>query len=1233
MQYGLKRIVLVDSYLEGRVAELDVSGHTNISGENGKGKTSFLKLIPIFNGEKPGNLTTASTGGNLSFNEFYLPRTGSHIVFEYLNQGEPRMVVFCNLANDARHRHLFIDSPFRTDLFINPETEEIYPASTLKQRVIRLGLDHKVVDTTKDYRKILLDGTTPGAYQFCLGPKSSRMGGLSPLFTAMLKRDVKFSHFQEMVQEYALAKIDDDGRKILEGYKTHRGHYIDTLRHYDAYRELESSRDKLEELETQLDANKRAFRTRSAIVVAARELATQIEIAVNELDLAISRAKEQIEQGEITRDNEKAAIETEIEALQDERDPLKSQLNTIIKRKTWFDEQDIPGWQARLNGISDLEGRRDTLERQLTLLENHSEEIRAPIEAQKQARRDQHQETLNRISTEIRRINELYETDRDALNKALKDARAALEEKHKSESDDYQNRAMPLERLRSTLEERQKNPPIPENLRKQEELAEAQAHADEEQRQKAQLAFDEANDHLETAKRRYDQSNSAFTNARNDYDELDDQRSKLVNLLNSGEATLIYFLNQNKPGWEASLGRILSDDILLKKNLSPGIAEQASDNENVCGVTLDFEKLPDRELSRDQLEAQLEELETDLSEASSKLDKAESELDKANTNRQQRETARDKAKRQLAAARAKAKDSSGQLKSIRQDILEEKRNAAKAVQTQIVQCDQEISDLEDQKKAMDRRHRQEKESAEKDADTEIEALKDTRKEALGRLDGQATESGKTLESDLQALDVQLNQALAGKGISPEEISSLKGKIDALKSDISAIREKESTIRAYERFLEEDFVSKDKLDTDVRSLDLAITNKRNEKKSVLEGWKETLNALADDINDKTKEKTRLEGEGLSINTGIVDRTADDAPMVSEDDSALALFRQMDASKLLNQFHDTEKNLARTLTEIRKLGEQFASIFEKYTQTPAAQYWQETMGHWDGSDNKSIDRGRAIIEYFRGGSHGVFYKTIVQGFNSLDQVDTYRRAMEQVERRVKHFNTELAANTSSNLKFNSIESIEPTISFDLDKLDHWKDIEHLANHVRNWRETSNLEDMPDKELIEALRNYIDTFDEARTNVPVNELWRLIHFRFRVVENGHPKTINSPRELAEVSSNGLSYLIMIVVFLGFIAIQRKDRPVHLSWALDELRAFDAGNRALLLDLLRQHRINLITACPEMDHSELSLFNKHYEIAGNRGDIRFVQWVPPEDNLRGQNNPFRTTRDQGIEAPGETV
>lgn len=44
MDYGLSRIILIDSYLPGRSYIIDLNGHTNVMGENGMGKTTLIKL-------------------------------------------------------------------------------------------------------------------------------------------------------------------------------------------------------------------------------------------------------------------------------------------------------------------------------------------------------------------------------------------------------------------------------------------------------------------------------------------------------------------------------------------------------------------------------------------------------------------------------------------------------------------------------------------------------------------------------------------------------------------------------------------------------------------------------------------------------------------------------------------------------------------------------------------------------------------------------------------------------------------------------------------------------------------------------------------------------------------------------------------------------------------------------------------------------------------------------------
>lgn len=48
----LTKIVLVDSLCDGLIAELRMDGNTSLNGTNAIGKTSFLKLIPIFFGHR-----------------------------------------------------------------------------------------------------------------------------------------------------------------------------------------------------------------------------------------------------------------------------------------------------------------------------------------------------------------------------------------------------------------------------------------------------------------------------------------------------------------------------------------------------------------------------------------------------------------------------------------------------------------------------------------------------------------------------------------------------------------------------------------------------------------------------------------------------------------------------------------------------------------------------------------------------------------------------------------------------------------------------------------------------------------------------------------------------------------------------------------------------------------------------------------------------------------------------
>jgi ABC-type phosphate/phosphonate transport system ATPase subunit len=77
--YQLKKIILIDSFWAGKTVLLDLDGHINLSGTDGAGKATFLRLIQLFWGERPSNIVGGS-GSKKGFIEYYLPRNSSYLI-------------------------------------------------------------------------------------------------------------------------------------------------------------------------------------------------------------------------------------------------------------------------------------------------------------------------------------------------------------------------------------------------------------------------------------------------------------------------------------------------------------------------------------------------------------------------------------------------------------------------------------------------------------------------------------------------------------------------------------------------------------------------------------------------------------------------------------------------------------------------------------------------------------------------------------------------------------------------------------------------------------------------------------------------------------------------------------------------------------------------------------------------------------------------------------------------
>ena len=91
-KYGVTGITMHHSIQRGRTVHVPAQGSTNLGGGNGAGKTSTMKLIPIFWGLDP-ERTVVQAAGNKSFKEHYLPSPASMLIYHYSREDGPYMSV------------------------------------------------------------------------------------------------------------------------------------------------------------------------------------------------------------------------------------------------------------------------------------------------------------------------------------------------------------------------------------------------------------------------------------------------------------------------------------------------------------------------------------------------------------------------------------------------------------------------------------------------------------------------------------------------------------------------------------------------------------------------------------------------------------------------------------------------------------------------------------------------------------------------------------------------------------------------------------------------------------------------------------------------------------------------------------------------------------------------------------------------------------------------------------
>ena len=210
-----------------------------------------------------------------------------------------------------------------------------------------------------------------------------------------------------------------------------------------------------------------------------------------------------------------------------------------------------------------------------------------------------------------------------------------------------------------------------------------------------------------------------------------------------------------------------------------------------------------------------------------------------------------------------------------------------------------------------------------------------------------------------------------------------------------------------------------------------------------------------------------------------------------------------------------------------------------------------------------------------------------------IRNYQQALERFDRGIDSLSRKLSANIDSNISFEKIESIQCRLTSKVTTLGYWEQIVSFTRNYDDWSR-ANEGQLPSQEFADIVRLVAEQL-QGKGRVEM-KLVNLLELEIIVMENGRSKRATHAEELRQISSHGLSYLILCVFFIALVNMIRKDQPLNIIWPMDELKDLHQMNIEVLVEMLTKNRITLFSAFPDPDPEVLRLFKNRYQVYGYR-------------------------------------
>ncbi len=1202
----LLRIIMINGHLGG-VVELDLQGHSNICGSNASGKTTLQRLIPVFYGERP-NAVVPRT--RQKFDRYYLPNANSYLVYEYRRESGALCMAVLMRRGEEGVDYRLVAAAYDSSLFLQQQDDGQLHARSYTDFVRHLRLENiefsNKIDSISDYRAIIqndvgslkldrlaVNRLRQEALRYSLCDNPHRLRHIEKLVSAVHAKEGKMDTLKTM-----LAAIFEEEGVDLPTTRIKSAQVRDWVQQVRQSRRLHGLRQQFDKLDGQVQQLEDSELLIARLQPLLQQDAGELKRQHADLEQQISQWQAELQQQEERYETQRLEHDNRLSQIKSDHKQVLATLDSIEQRFHAYEVRDMPALEQAVGQLGIWRAERDSLDDELQLLREAEGSSRQRFESRRFEQAEELQEFRNQIDEQLEQVRQQENAVRDEQARKRRELDEDYQREVNVERERFNEQRLQLMGQQKEVEIRLKGSLL--EALELERLEEQQARVDAAQNalnqktaeldrlaQEQEQARREQDDHLQQVSRQ----RQVLQRAQQEHEQLQRQSEPRAGSLRA-------FLQEQQPGWQQRIGKVIRAELLERTDLNPQLQPQAETS--LYQLRLDLSRLETPPHARDD-----EQLAQALKDAMARVREEQTRLEELEKQQKQLNQASDEAARHVSQARQQAQRlrtdldfARSSLEQYRQELEQLKRHRRDDLRQQLQGLELQLQQQQERQKTL-LREREDAFNTRK-----MEELADF-EEQLGRLKEKHQQHEQNLQARQRSYDEQirqleqaLKQELLEQGIDPNRVSQLESKLKELRQRIRNTEARTDELKEYQEFIRVDWQQR-------KPQLVASEYELTQTRLTLE---EALRALSEAFNSQRNQQRQRVKDGRQHTQQLQGQL----------DSVQKLLRQVEQLPHLPALPEGEalptadcrERIARMQQVLGERGERAGKVagalqnFEReLIRDSAADFmdtWQQQL-HQLGEQPGA----RALLQGFAGMLRLLDdqqQNLIQQGRNYGGDLYNFFTVFRDLNRRISEQSRRLSAEVTEEFVLEGISKSEVRIQSTIDELGFWQPLKAFSALHQQWEQHPG--ELPPEAYLKQLADVAELL-RSDQQFSFESLMRL---ELHLNEGGSDLVIRNDRQLLESSSHGMAYLILCKYLLAFTRLLRGEAKVTIHWPIDEIGTLAYHNVEKLFNACANNNIYVVGAFPNPESDVLTLFEQRYLIERQPGQPARLKRIEPQ-------------------------